>query len=145
MINRFTVVCLLAAISASCTDGWPVKRTGPNLVAFLSGLPIPADARVLKLSDAFAERDGTIHNQGSLEATVELDSAAFDAALKQANELDYRKIESYEGPQRIPAIEATQSGVYRLSGDVSRNFALTVVDSEKRTVSVQLVRITGMP
>lgn len=123
----------------------PSERTAANLVSFISDLPIPKTARPLDLRDTFVDPAGQFHNQGSLEAAVELDSASFDAALKKARLLGYEEVAAYKGSQRFLAIELARGGLFRLQGEFGKNFALAVLNPDSRVVSVNYVRTTGMP
>jgi hypothetical protein len=143
--NSAVAALMLFSGLEACGPAIPAERTGPSLSAFISDLPIPSNATTIEFRDTFVDPKGELHRQGTLDATVQLDSSSFATVQDTARRLNYQPIGTYRGPYRVPAMEAARSGLFRLEGDLGKDFALVVLNTESRTVTVSYVRISGLP
>lgn len=130
----------------SCGDTGPVQRDGPGLAAWISELPVPETAETNYLRDTFVEAGGEKHNQGVIEVRLTVDSVTMELLLRVAATKDYKPIVSDSlGGVKVSALTAAPGGLFRVQGEFHSDYSLVVLNPNDRTISVKLLRSTGMP
>jgi len=124
------VLCLLAVgmsvLAWRNADRLPPRR--PYKIArVISGLPIPRDSRVLEFRDTWSGIDG----DGDVRLVVQFTAMQFEEIARSANGRGYRNLDSGGPDRRVIAalVGPPVHGLYRLSGSLTDDYELVVLDS----------------